>query len=156
MLLGCLKCFVVPQPLLCSDKRTIHLITGVGILLHLIFSSCLNLPRVTESHITFLCVSLNPGLAFRLSSQDGCRDSSTWIICEYATIVNPLLLNYDRPNACQKLIVRIGFCGNGQVPGPFLFDGNMTGNSYLEMVNMEILPLLVMLLPHQFQYDQFQ
>ena len=70
MLLGCLKCFVVPQPLLCSDKRTIHLITGVGILLHLIFSSCLNLPRVTESHITFLCVSLNPGLAFRLSRMD--------------------------------------------------------------------------------------
>ena len=68
MSLRCLKCFVVPQPLLCSDKLTMHLITGVGILLHLIFSSCFNLPRVTESHITFLCVSLNPGLAFRLSS----------------------------------------------------------------------------------------
>ena len=153
MLLGCLKCFVVPQLLVRTDKLTIHLITGVGISLHLVFSSGLNLLRVTKSHITFLCVSQNSGVAFRLSSKDRCRDISTWIIREYAPIVNPLLLNYDRVKSCQKLIVRTGLCGNGQVPWPFFFDGNVAGNSYLEIVNMEILPLLVMLLPHQFQYD---
>ena len=30
-------------------------------------------------------------------------------------------------------------CGNGQVPGPFFFDDNMTGNSYLEIVNHRII-----------------
>ena len=42
-----------------------------------------------------------------------------------------------------------------QVLGPF-FDGNVIGNSYVEVINMEIFTLLVILFPHQFQDGQFQ
>ena len=49
----------------------------------------------------------------------------------------------------------VGLCDNSQVLEPFFFDGNVTGNSYLKVINMEIFPLLV-LFPHQFQGGQFQ
>lgn len=64
---------------------------------------------------------------------------NVWKIRGYAPISNAPSFNYDRPNACQKLTVWTGLCGNDQVLGYFFFDNNLTGNSYLAVINMEIL-----------------
>lgn len=49
-----------------------------------------------------------------------------------------------------------GLCGNSQVLGTFVLDGNVILKSNLEVMNIEIVILLVILFPHQFQDVQFQ
>ena len=45
-----------------------------------------------------------------------------------------------------------GLCGNGSILGPFFFDNNVNGMSYLDILNEEILPALILLLPDKFNY----
>ena len=51
--------------------------------------------------------------------------------------------NYDVNSERRKLTVWAGLCGNGQLVGPFFFDGNVNGRTYLEMLNEYILPALL-------------
>ena len=39
-----------------------------------------------------------------------------------------------------KLLVWIGLCGNGELIGPFFFEGNVNGEAYLQMLNNQIVP----------------
>ena len=48
--------------------------------------------------------------------------------------------NFDVNFERGKLIAWAGLCGNGGILGPFFFDGNVNGRSYLEMINNLILP----------------
>ena len=45
-----------------------------------------------------------------------------------------------------------GLCGNGSILGPFFFDNNVNGMSYLDILNEETLPALVLLFPNKFIY----
>ena len=42
----------------------------------------------------------------------------------------------------EKLSVWIGLCGNGELIGPFFFDGNVNGEAYLQMLNDQIVRAL--------------
>ena len=81
---------------------------------------------------------------------------NTWNIGEHVLIGNPPSSDYDRPKACQKLKVWTKLCGNDQVLMPFFSDTNVTEYSYLEIINMEIFPFLVLFFSHHFQDGEFQ
>lgn len=51
--------------------------------------------------------------------------------------------NFDVNSSREKLSVWAGVCGNGTLLGPFFFNRNVTGRSYLEMFNRNILPTLL-------------
>ena len=42
----------------------------------------------------------------------------------------------------EKLSVWIGLCGNGELIGPFFFEGNVNGEAYLQMLNDQIVRAL--------------
>ena len=42
-----------------------------------------------------------------------------------------------------------GLCGNGTIIGPFFFDVNINGQTYLNVINEEIVPQMQM----HFQFD---
>ena len=42
----------------------------------------------------------------------------------------------------EKLSVWIGLCGNGELIGPFFFDGYVNGEAYLQMLNDQIVRAL--------------
>ena len=58
--------------------------------------------------------------------------------------------HYNVNDSHQKLTVWIGFCGNGNILGPFFFDGNVNGQSYLNLLNDEVMPLMTVLFQNQF------
>ena len=71
---------------------------------------------------------------------------------EYAPVINSPQLNYDVISSYQKIIAWWGLRGNGSFLGPFFFNNNVNGMSYLEILNEEILPTLVLLFPDKFNY----
>ena len=49
---------------------------------------------------------------------------------------------YDIPNDQRKLLVWIGLVGDNSIIGPFFFDGNINGDTYLQMINHQVVPEL--------------
>ena len=56
----------------------------------------------------------------------------------------------------QKLTVLVAFCGNSNILGPFFFDGNVSGQSYLNLLNDEVVPLRTVLFQNQFHENRIQ
>ena len=65
-------------------------------------------------------------------------------------------ISYNVNGCRQKLIVRVGLCENGDMLGPFFFDGNVIGQSYLNFLNDEVIPLMTGLFQNQFHENRFQ
>ena len=42
----------------------------------------------------------------------------------------------------QKISVWAGLCGNGTVLGPLFYEGNLNGETYLQMLNTSIIPAI--------------
>ena len=55
---------------------------------------------------------------------------------------NPMVTPYDYHGIkySQKLNAWCGFCGDSVILGPFFFESNVNKLSYLEFIEMEILP----------------
>ena len=68
---------------------------------------------------------------------------------------NPELF-YDRNECRMTLMVWAGLCGNGSMIGPFFFDGSVSGESYLAMLNENVLPELMRIYNHRFHNDHFR
>ena len=60
---------------------------------------------------------------------------------ENAPVGNPPQFNSDGRSLRQKIIGLGGRYGNGFILGPFFFDDNVKGMSYLDILNEEILPV---------------
>lgn len=60
----------------------------------------------------------------------------------YAPKGNPPAFNFDVSSDRRKLSVWAGICGNGTLVGPYFFEGNVNGRTYLEMFNNFALPVL--------------
>ena len=60
----------------------------------------------------------------------------------YAEKGNPPSFNFDVSSERTKLSVWAAICGNGTLLGPYFFEGNVNGVSYLQMVENFALPLL--------------
>jgi len=73
-----------------------------------------------------------------------CMDGkvNTHNVLEYAPARQPPEFNFEVNMSRQKRTVWIGFCGSGQVIGPFFFERNVNGNMYLQMINNDVLPQL--------------
>ena len=54
----------------------------------------------------------------------------------------------------KKLTVLVGLCGNGDILGPFFFDGNVNRQSYINLFNDEVIPLTTMLFQNQFHENR--
>ena len=63
-------------------------------------------------------------------------------VVKYAPKGEPPVFNYDKNASREKLTVWIGLCGNGSVLGPYFFENNVTGERYLEMLNVMAIPQL--------------
>ena len=50
--------------------------------------------------------------------------------------------HYNVNDTRQKLTTWVGLCGNGDMLGPFFFDENFYGQSYLNLLNDEVIPLM--------------
>ena len=61
---------------------------------------------------------------------------------EYSPYHQPPDFHYDRNMSRGKVSLWIGLCGYWNILGPFFFEGNMTGNMYLDMINNRIVPEL--------------
>ena len=62
---------------------------------------------------------------------------------------------YQKNVSREKLSVWAGLCGNGQVIGPLFYEGNLTGERYMEMLNNSIIPLMQQAYGHLFRYVWF-
>ena len=63
--------------------------------------------------------------------------------------------HYNVNDSRQKLTVWVELCGNGNMLGPFFFDGNVNGQSYLNLWNDEDITLMTMF-QSQFHGNRFQ
>ena len=52
---------------------------------------------------------------------------------EYAALGQQPNFDYAVPESRERLTVRVGLCGNGELIGPVSFDRNVSGPSYLQM-----------------------
>lgn len=50
--------------------------------------------------------------------------------------------NFDVGVSREKVSVWMGLCGSGDVIGPIFFEGNLTGNAYLNILDEQIIPEL--------------
>ena len=66
----------------------------------------------------------------------------------YAEKGNPTSFSFDVSSDRRKLSVWAAICGNGALCGPYFFDGNVSGQSYLEMIDNFALPNLRILFPN--------
>ena len=74
----------------------------------------------------------------------------------HASANQPPDFHYNVSDSRQKLIVSVGLCENGDMMGPFFFDGNVFAQSYLNLLNDEVIPLMTVLLQNQFCQNWFQ
>lgn len=61
---------------------------------------------------------------------------------QYAPRNEPPEFNFDVSMCREKVSVWIGMCGNGALIGPIFYEGNLTGEGYLNMLNERIIPEL--------------
>ena len=54
----------------------------------------------------------------------------------------PLDFQFERNDDRHKLTVWVGLMGNGNIIGPFFFQGNVDGEGYLQMINQQVVPAL--------------
>ena len=64
--------------------------------------------------------------------------------------------NYEVSSCREKHMVWMALCGNGTVLGPHFFEGNVTGDKYLQMLNEEAFPELINAFGRQFQNGRFR
>ena len=64
--------------------------------------------------------------------------------------------HYNVNDSRQKLTVWVGLFRNGEMLGPFFFDGNVNGQSYLNLLNVEVIPSMTVLFQDQFHENRFQ
>ncbi len=73
---------------------------------------------------------------------------NTWNVRNYAPRGNAPDFHFDVPHNLHKLTVWIGLVGDGHIIGPIFFDRNVNGAAYLQMLNNDVTPNLVV------RYDQ--
>ena len=65
---------------------------------------------------------------------------NTHNVVEYAPRGEPPNFNYDVPSSRAKVTVWAGLCGDGSILGPFFFDRNVNRETYINMLNEQIVP----------------
>ena len=58
----------------------------------------------------------------------------------YAPRITAPELNFDVEISRGRVSVWIGLCESGAVIGPICFEGNLTGDNYLNILNEQIIP----------------
>ena len=66
---------------------------------------------------------------------------NTWNTRHYGP--NNPNITYDIPHNKQKVMVWIGMIGDNTIIGPYFFHANITGQTYLDMINRYVVPQLV-------------
>ena len=89
--------------------------------------------------------------AFEMNGQ-----ANTHNVREYAPRGNPPAFNFDRSRERAKLTVWAGVCGNGLILGPYFFDANVDGLSYLRMLNDFVFPQLANHFNNQYWEGMFR
>ena len=54
----------------------------------------------------------------------------------------PLDFQFERNDDWHKITIWVGLMGNGNIIGPFFFEGNIDGDGYLQMINQQVVPAL--------------
>ena len=75
---------------------------------------------------------------------------------KYAPKWEPPNFNFEKSDSRKKLKVWTSFCGNGAFHWSIIFDGNVNGANYLQMLNEYVLSYLFQLLGNQLQDGFFQ
>lgn len=88
-----------------------------------------------EQFLRFLVVGDEAG--FTLNGTVNTRN-----VIQYAPAGHPPPFNYDLNMSRAKVTVWLGLCGNGRVIGPVIFERNITGLMYLQMLNDIVAPEL--------------
>ena len=75
---------------------------------------------------------------------------------QYAPKGHPPEFNFNRSDSWAKLTVWARLCGNGVILGPYIFERNMDGVAYLQMLHEYVLPLLAVHFRNQFENGLFR
>ena len=67
---------------------------------------------------------------------------NTWNVRQYAPRNNAPNFTYDVPNNREKVMVWAGLIGNNTIIGPYVFNQNVNGRTYLDMINQFVVPQL--------------
>jgi hypothetical protein len=73
-------------------------------------------------------------------------------IREYAPRGNHADYTYEQDYSREKVTVWAAHCGNGTFPGPFFFDKNVDGVRYLNLINHDVVPQMMVEFDHN-MYD---
>lgn len=69
------------------------------------------------------------------------KKANTWNVRSYASKNHPPAnFNFERNCNQEKVTVWAGLFGSGQIVGPYFFEGNVNGNSYLAMLDEFVVP----------------
>ena len=75
---------------------------------------------------------------------------------EYAPRGQQPNFDYAVPESRERITVWVGLCGNGEFIGPVFFDRIVSGPSYLQMLNEEVLPQLLQTFRNHFRDGKFR
>ena len=67
---------------------------------------------------------------------------NTWNTREYAPKNQPPGTRYNVPNDKRKIMVWVGLLGDNTIIGPYIFQQNVNGQTYLDMINNFVVPQL--------------
>ena len=84
------------------------------------------------------------------------REVNTHNMRQYSPKGHPPVFNFERSNSRAKLTVWAALCGNGVILGPYFFDGNVNGMTYLQLLNEFAFPQLVVHFGNQHWEDMFR
>jgi hypothetical protein len=68
---------------------------------------------------------------------------NTWNVRQYAARNNAPNFTYDIPNNRAKIVIWVGLMGNNTLIGPYIFQQNVNGQVYLNMINQFVVPGLI-------------
>lgn len=83
-------------------------------------------------------ITIGDEACFTLCGQVNSRN----VICYAPKGDPPLDFVFEKRDVRNKLTVWLGIVGNGQIVGPFFFEGNVDGENYLNMINNDVAPVL--------------
>ena len=75
---------------------------------------------------------------------------------EYAPWGQQPYFGYAVPESRERITVWVGLCGNGELIRPVFFDRRVSGPSYLQMLNEEVLPQLLQTFGNHFRDGKFR
>ena len=107
-----------------------HVWTFISIRSTSVMNFCLLILQEDRLFVTGFLSGVREIPDFFATSLSGMRLCLQWMVWS-----TPPVFNFETMMSREKVTVRVRLCGNGVIIGPFFFERNVNGQSYLQMIN---------------------